>query len=61
MAYQVGFDLYESATQQFLHRVQSALRNTAPIPIPDASTSPIKAAAPEVKEEKDKAEKAEET
>ncbi len=36
MAYQIGFDLYESATQQFLQRIQSALRATAPIPIPDA-------------------------
>jgi len=35
MAYQIGFDLYESATQQFLQRIQSALRATAPIPIPD--------------------------
>ena len=34
MAYQIGFDLYESATQQFLQRVQSALRVTAPLPIP---------------------------
>ena len=37
MAYQIGFDLYESATQQFLKRIQDALRNTAPIPIPGAS------------------------
>lgn len=37
MAYQIGFDLYESATQQFLLRVQSALRVVAPIPdlLPD--------------------------
>ena len=37
MAYQIGFDLYESATQQFLQRVQSALRAVAPIPalLPD--------------------------
>ena len=39
MAYQIGFDLYESATQQFLGRVQAALRATAPIPIP-ASGAP---------------------
>jgi 26S proteasome regulatory subunit N2 len=32
MAYQIGFDLYESATQQFLQRVQSAVRVIAPIP-----------------------------
>ncbi|ESO10941.1 hypothetical protein HELRODRAFT_71906, partial [Helobdella robusta] len=29
MAYQIGFDLYESATQQFLQRVQGALRLTS--------------------------------
>jgi 26S proteasome regulatory subunit N2 len=33
MAYQIGFDLYESATQQFLQSVQAALRQTAPAPI----------------------------
>ncbi|CAH1781068.1 unnamed protein product [Owenia fusiformis] len=33
MAYQIGFDLYESATQQFLQRVQGALRGTAPLPV----------------------------
>lgn len=32
MAYQIAFDLYESATQQFLGRVLQALRATAPIP-----------------------------
>ena len=32
MAYQIGFDLYESATQQFLQRIQAALRDTAPVP-----------------------------
>lgn len=32
MAYQIAFDLYESATQQFLERVLVALRETAPIP-----------------------------
>lgn len=36
MAYQIGFDLYESATQQFLQRVQAALRQTAPLPIQTA-------------------------
>ncbi|ELT92764.1 hypothetical protein CAPTEDRAFT_182474 [Capitella teleta] len=34
MAYQIGFDLYESGTQQFLQRVQAALRAVAPIPLP---------------------------
>nr|XP_033340629.1 26S proteasome non-ATPase regulatory subunit 1 [Megalopta genalis] len=32
MAYQIAFDLYESATQQFLGCVLQALRATAPIP-----------------------------
>ncbi|XP_074657663.1 26S proteasome non-ATPase regulatory subunit 1-like [Tubulanus polymorphus] len=54
MAYQIGFDLYESATQQFLQRVQGALRATAPIPIPetmstskqtDSSSTPASVAA----------------
>jgi len=30
MAYQIAFDLYESATQQFLSRVLSAIQKTAP-------------------------------
>lgn len=32
MAYQIAFDLYESATQQFLGNVLEALRATVPIP-----------------------------
>ncbi len=32
MAYQIAFDMYESATQQFLWRVIEALRVTAPVP-----------------------------
>lgn len=32
MAYQIAFDLYDSATQQFLGRILQALRSTAPIP-----------------------------
>jgi len=32
MAYQIAFDLYESATQNFLSRVLQAIRLTAPIP-----------------------------
>lgn len=32
MAYQIAYDLYESATQQFLLRVQNALRSTIPLP-----------------------------
>jgi len=35
MAYQIAFDMYESATQQFLSRVLAAIRKTAP-----ASESP---------------------
>lgn len=30
MAYQIGFDLYESATQQFLQRVQTSLKRMIP-------------------------------
>ena len=32
MAYQIAFDLYESATQQFLIRVLQAIKTVAPIP-----------------------------
>ncbi|XP_066256919.1 26S proteasome non-ATPase regulatory subunit 1 [Euwallacea similis] len=32
MAFQISFDLYESATQQFLERVMISLKMTAPIP-----------------------------
>lgn len=32
MAYQIAFDLYESATQEFLGQVLQSLRATAPIP-----------------------------
>lgn len=41
MAYQIGFDLYESGTQQFLQRVQAAVRAVAPIPslLPNQTTS----------------------
>lgn len=38
MAYQIGFDLYESATQQFLGEVLQALKATAPIPSALSST-----------------------
>ncbi|KAK7090850.1 26S proteasome non-ATPase regulatory subunit 1-like [Littorina saxatilis] len=43
MAYQIGFDLYESATQQFLQMVQSALRAVAPLPalLPDKAAKPL--------------------
>lgn len=32
MAYQIGFDLYESATQDLLSHVRQGLRTTAPVP-----------------------------
>lgn len=32
LAYQIGFDLYESATQDFLQRVLVALRKTPQLP-----------------------------
>ncbi|XP_017866406.1 PREDICTED: 26S proteasome non-ATPase regulatory subunit 1 [Drosophila arizonae] len=38
MAYQIAFDLYESATQEFLGNVLQALRDTAPIPTALPST-----------------------
>lgn len=37
MAYQIGFDLYESATQQFILRVQASLRAASPVPLAPAS------------------------
>lgn len=57
MAYQIAFDLYESATQQFLNNVLLAVRNTAPIPVAisapsgltePATEEPAEAAAMEV-------------
>ncbi|XP_065354250.1 26S proteasome non-ATPase regulatory subunit 1 [Calliphora vicina] len=38
MAYQIAFDLYESATQEFLGNVLQALKETAPIPTALPST-----------------------
>lgn len=37
MAYQIAFDLYDSATQQFLQRVTNSLRSTVPLPEPEKS------------------------
>ncbi|XP_066591012.1 26S proteasome non-ATPase regulatory subunit 1 [Prorops nasuta] len=51
MAYQIAFDLYESATQQFLSRVLQALRATAPIPsalIVKPIIKPVSKVTPEV-------------
>ncbi|GFO48120.1 26S proteasome non-ATPase regulatory subunit 1 [Plakobranchus ocellatus] len=55
MAYQIGFDLYESATQQFLQHVQSALRAAAPapIPVPKSQNSKKSASSSDEKVEKD--------
>lgn len=52
MAYQIAFDLYESATQQFLERVLSALRSTAPIPslLNEKAKKPVEAGASEAAE-----------
>ena len=42
MAYQLAFDLYESATQQFVNKVLNAVRKTAPIPSAVMSNSKVK-------------------
>jgi 26S proteasome regulatory subunit N2 len=49
MAYQIGFDLYESATQDFLQRVLNALRKTAQ-PATAASDKPADDSAMDVDE-----------
>ncbi|XP_041353405.1 26S proteasome non-ATPase regulatory subunit 1-like [Gigantopelta aegis] len=56
MAYQIAFDLYESATQQFLQRVQTALKVSSPVPIPEIkkAETPAKETKPEEKEDKEK-------
>lgn len=36
VSYQIGFDLYESAPQHFLHEVQCALKSILPNPPPPA-------------------------
>lgn len=33
MAYQLSFDLYENASQQFLARIRNALKALAPLPL----------------------------
>jgi len=40
LAYQIGFDLYESATQDFLQRVLAALRSKTPQLPPAATEKP---------------------
>ncbi|KAI1290272.1 26S proteasome non-ATPase regulatory subunit 1 [Halotydeus destructor] len=57
MAYQIAFDLYESATQQFLIRVLQAIKVTAPIP---DLVGPTPKAVPK-KEEKKESEETMET
>ena len=65
MAYQIAFDLYESATQQFLQRIQNALRATAPIPetpaMANGKKSEEKEAAMETDDAKPAAESTEST
>lgn len=52
MAYQIAFDLYESATQQFLERVLTELRSTAPIPslLKEKAKKPVEAISSEAGE-----------
>ncbi|XP_073819102.1 regulatory particle non-ATPase 2 [Musca autumnalis] len=58
MAYQIAFDLYESATQEFLGNVLQALKETAPIPTalpsifkPQGTTTSNKSEEEKTKEE----------
>jgi len=39
MAYQIGFDLYDSATQKFIQKVQASIRACAPIPLTSGGAS----------------------
>lgn len=55
MAYQIAFDLYESATQQFLTQVLQALRSTAPLPSALPSTHKPQGSAAAKKETTKKA------
>lgn len=45
MGYQIAFDTYESATQQFIGRILQSLRKRAPIPLmePTVATTVAKA------------------
>ena len=52
MAYQIAFDLYESATQQFVNKVLNAVRKTAPIPSAVMKQEEVKKEATESTEEK---------
>jgi len=59
MSYQIAFDMYESATQQFLSRVQAAIKRTAPVKAEkegeemETDSEAPAAAGAEAKEEKD--------
>ncbi|KAI8123298.1 26S proteasome non-ATPase regulatory subunit 1 [Lucilia cuprina] len=66
MAYQIAFDLYESATQEFLGNVLQALKETAPIPTalpstfkPQGTTSSSKTDEEKAKDETEKTEEPE--
>lgn len=56
MAYQIAFDMYDSATQQFLNRVQTTLRAGAPVPIAVEKT-PQKSSAEDKDKDKDTSER----
>jgi len=56
MAYQIAFDMYDSATQQFLTRVETTLRAAAPIPITVEKT-PIKSTTEDKDKDKDTSER----
>ena len=59
MAYQIAFDMYESAPQQFLSRVLAAVRRTAPIPITEKEEEKPKEESSEAMETDDKPEEKE--
>ncbi len=60
MAYQIAFDLYESATQQFLSRVLATIKKTAPaLPAVAAAEPPAAAAAETAAAEGESADKME--
>ena len=57
MAYQIAFDMYESATQQFLSRVLAAIKKTAPETPAAAADTPAATEEMESAEETKKEEK----
>lgn len=50
MAFQIGFDLYESATQNFLSRVQASLKTVG---TPSTDSTPAPATTPAEGEKKE--------